>query len=808
MHYWILLIFTIFLSIYGKEESNNNDYTRLIIHFKENFWQYEINDMIINNTSLYNNDNNIDIDRYIMKFIWRDNLASLIPTNFGLIEVLPTKYTTISDYLQYFNGLKYYHGNNKSFLTKYIDYVSLDCKNNINSLAHNNKNIEIIEDDGEDEEDIGHFKIQRRKHLNKGFTIIKLPKYSDTSSTTSNDHIHRTILQNKLKGNITSIRNKTVISRFISSSIGSDIFNDGFTGKGIKVAVFDTGTNDNHPHFNNVKQIFDWTNEHSKNDSVGHGSFVAGVISGIYKDCPGLAPDADLYIFRVFTSNQLSYTSWFLDAFNYAIFLGINVINLSIGGPDHGDRPFIEKINEVTANGIVLVSAIGNDGPRWGTLYSPADQIDVVGVGGWNKDDKVAKFSSRGMTTWELPYGTGRVKPDILAPSVNVYSSSNEFPYKCRSLSGTSVASPVVAGAAALLLSTLSSTNKKLYSNIATIKQILISSSTRLNESSIFEQGGGLINLTKSYYNIQKHIPHASLFPSWISNLPSDCPYMWPWCTQSLYATSQPLLSNLTIFNSMNVIGKIKSFELIEELEGDYIENNLFKSVFYPNLKSENTRPYLSISGNLFEIHIQHSDIIYPYSGYLALSISVKVPNLDKYGLMMQSFVGNAKIRISVNIESPSNIDYLEVQQSKAIIDFNLIVIDTPHRSKRLLWDTFHNIGYPSPFVPKDDLDNDSQSFDLHGDHPHTNYHSIYNYLLKQGYYVEILRSSFLCFDSNNYGMLVIIDPEEEFWPEEINKLETDIKMNGLSLLIIADWYDEYEIMRNQFKDESKIFTI
>ena len=62
----------------------------------------------------------------------------------------------------------------------------------------------------------------------------------------------------------------------------------------------------------------------------------------------------------------VSYTSWFLDAFNYAIHRGIDVLNLSIGGPDWCDEPFVEKVWELSANGVVVVSAIGNDGPDFG----------------------------------------------------------------------------------------------------------------------------------------------------------------------------------------------------------------------------------------------------------------------------------------------------------------------------------------------------------------------------------------------------------------------------------------------------------
>ena len=104
----------------------------------------------------------------------------------------------------------------------------------------------------------------------------------------------------------------------------------------------------------------------------------------------------------------MSYTSWYLDAFNYAIALKLDVINLSIGGIDHLDKPFVDKVNEVTSNGIILVSAIGNDGPAYGTLNSPADLMDVIGVGGLDYNDNIATLSSRGMSTFELPLGADR----------------------------------------------------------------------------------------------------------------------------------------------------------------------------------------------------------------------------------------------------------------------------------------------------------------------------------------------------------------------------------------------------------------
>lgn len=197
---------------------------------------------------------------------------------------------------------------------------------------------------------------------------------------------------------------RATIPRQITSTLKADgLWGMSVTGKGIRVAVFDTGLAKNHPHFKRVKERTNWTNEKSLDDGVSHGTFVAGVIASS-KECLGFAPDAELHIYRVFTNNQVSYTSWFLDAFNYAILKKIHVLNLSIGGPDFMDHPFVDKVLELTANKVIMVSAIGNDGPLYGTLNNPGDQSDVIGVGGMNFDENIAKFSSRGMTTWELPY--------------------------------------------------------------------------------------------------------------------------------------------------------------------------------------------------------------------------------------------------------------------------------------------------------------------------------------------------------------------------------------------------------------------
>ena len=101
----------------------------------------------------------------------------------------------------------------------------------------------------------------------------------------------------------------------------------------MRVAVFDTGLDADRGALPNVEEWTNWTDEANGSDKVGHGTFVASVISGRSAGCRGLAPDASLYIFKVFNSKQVSYTSWFLDAFDYAMHIAhVNILNLSIGG--------------------------------------------------------------------------------------------------------------------------------------------------------------------------------------------------------------------------------------------------------------------------------------------------------------------------------------------------------------------------------------------------------------------------------------------------------------------------------------------
>ncbi|XP_065827385.1 membrane-bound transcription factor site-1 protease-like isoform X2 [Oscarella lobularis] len=553
------------------------------------------------------------------------------------------------------------------------------------------------------------------------------------------------------------------VPRQVTSALQADIlWSMGYSGKGIKVAIFDTGLPSNHPHFKKVKDRSNWTDEKTLDDELGHGTFVAGVVAST-SDCLGFAPDAELHVFRVFTNNQVSYTSWFLDAFNYAILKRIDVLNLSIGGPDFMDLPFVEKVWELTANGIIMVSAIGNDGPLYGTLNNPADQMDVIGVGGINFEDKIARFSSRGMTTWELPFGYGRVKPDIVSYGSGVRGSGLKG--GCRSLSGTSVASPVVAGAIALLYSAVSHRSGVI--NPASMKQSLMASAHRLQDVNMFEQGHGKLDLLRAYHVLNTYKPQASLSPSYLDM--TECPYMWPFCSQPIYYGAMPLTVNVTILNGMGVTGHL--------------------------LGKPTWHPYTPQHGNHIDVAFNYSAELWPWSGYLAVHISVLKSAAD--------FDGVAQGHVALTIVSPSQGDEKEKRMSSVKFPIRVKVIPTPPRRKRILWDQYHNLRYPPGYFPRDNLKMKNDPLDWNADHVHTNFRDLYIHLRNNGYYVEVLGSPLTCFDAANYGTLILVDSEEEYFPEEALKLKKDVNELGLSVVIFADWYNTQVMQKIKFYDEN-----
>ncbi|ESL08863.1 hypothetical protein TRSC58_03428 [Trypanosoma rangeli SC58] len=222
----------------------------------------------------------------------------------------------------------------------------------------------------------------------------------------------------------------------------------------------------------------------------------------------GMAPGADVHMLRVFDDNRDTRTSWCVAALNFALQWGAHVVNLSFGGIDYFDAVFTEKITELAKKGVVVVAATGNEGPGMGSLHNPADQSEVIAVGSLGTRGRrlttrvndaetnessmhstvrwISTFSGRGPSTWEMPYGTGRVRPDLVALGERVLGVGRDRKLGTLSLwvsHGTSVATPIVAGIVALCIDALQHLYLRRSSgvNVAMIKRVLMETAVEIS---------------------------------------------------------------------------------------------------------------------------------------------------------------------------------------------------------------------------------------------------------------------------------------------------------------------------------------
>gem|GEM_PF-3729996 len=223
------------------------------------------------------------------------------------------------------------------------------------------------------------------------------------------------------------------------------------TGKGIVVSVIDTGIDYNHPDlggpgFPNSRVIggYDFVNNDADPmDDHNHGTHCAGII-GANGTLKGVAPDVQFLAYKAFNSEGYGSTSNCIAAIEASVENGSDVISMSWGGDEKDpDSPLSQALENAMSVGVICVAAAGNDGPGYSTVSWPAAHPDVIAVGATDKSDNIASFSSRG------PSNLGDMKPEIVAPGVNIYSTvRGGYDY----MSGTSMACPHVSGTSALLL--------------------------------------------------------------------------------------------------------------------------------------------------------------------------------------------------------------------------------------------------------------------------------------------------------------------------------------------------------------------
>jgi serine protease AprX len=266
----------------------------------------------------------------------------------------------------------------------------------------------------------------------------------------------------------------------------------GLTGAGIDICVIDTGVESIHEQFvegttNKVVGFVDFVGDINgvfqteAYDDHGHGTHVAATAAGdgtgslLGQRLGGVAPAASIYAAKVLSAEGSGPVSGIIAAVDWCVAQLVDVINMSLGaaGSSDGQDSLSQAANQAVAAGVVVVVAAGNSGAVPETIGSPAaaESVMTVGaVGEWSADPNdptaagwftggifPAPFSSRG------PTKDGRIKPDIMAPGVSIGSALADYTgiyallYGCNNdcytaMSGTSMASPFMAGVAALML--------------------------------------------------------------------------------------------------------------------------------------------------------------------------------------------------------------------------------------------------------------------------------------------------------------------------------------------------------------------
>ncbi|MFJ6571159.1 S8 family serine peptidase [Streptomyces sp. NPDC091292] len=269
----------------------------------------------------------------------------------------------------------------------------------------------------------------------------------------------------------------------------------GFDGEGTKVAVLDTGVDAEHPDLKGrIAAAENFTDSPDTEDRNGHGTHTTSTVggSGAASDGrkKGVAPGAQLLSGKVLNDYGSGATSWIIAGMEWAVDQKADVVSMSLGNPARTDctDPMSTATEELarTAKNTLFVIAAGNTGPGLNSVSSPGCAPSVLTVGAVDRDDSTASFSSRGPA-----YGSHTLKPEITAPGVAISAAAagGRGVYAYQSMSGTSMATPHVAGAAAIV--------KERHPDWSAqqIKAALVSSADSAIPGDVRETGGGRLDV-------------------------------------------------------------------------------------------------------------------------------------------------------------------------------------------------------------------------------------------------------------------------------------------------------------------------
>ncbi|MET9087872.1 S8 family serine peptidase [Streptomyces sp. NPDC004237] len=280
-----------------------------------------------------------------------------------------------------------------------------------------------------------------------------------------------------------------------------EVWKAGYDGTGVKVAVLDTGVDTGHPDLaGRISDSESFVPDETVQDGFGHGTHVADTIvgSGAASDgrYKGVAPGAELLVGKVLDNTGSGQESWIISGMEWAANSGAKIVSMSLGGTASGASDVMsETVDELSAaTGTLFVIAAGNAGPSDQTVGTPGIADSALTVGAVDKSDNLASFSSRGPRT-----GDFAVKPEITAPGVNITaaraagtSMGTPVDDYYTTASGTSMATPHVAGAAALVAEAHPDWTGQQ------IKADLASTAKTMTDSTAFEQGDGRVDAVRA----------------------------------------------------------------------------------------------------------------------------------------------------------------------------------------------------------------------------------------------------------------------------------------------------------------------
>jgi len=287
------------------------------------------------------------------------------------------------------------------------------------------------------------------------------------------------------------------------------LHNAGLTGKGVNVAIIDTGIDLSHDEFRGVQiQWADLVNGRTKAyDDNGHGSHVAGIVAaqGTWKTIfngyrlKGVAPDVSLIVIKAIDASGHGDESRVAQGVTTAVSAGANVIILSLGGDT---RPIFgtyteNAVRQAISQGVFVVAAAGNvdkdSGETSCTVTSPANVPGVIAVGAVARNETIAPFSCHGTGTsgggGTLPGGVRNPqpgtpsqdpdkKPEVVAPGVDITSAWKDGGYAIAQ--GTSQAAPMVGGILADVLQKRPDLKNRDSATVEMVKTALTTSSKKI----------------------------------------------------------------------------------------------------------------------------------------------------------------------------------------------------------------------------------------------------------------------------------------------------------------------------------------